>query len=98
MVPTVARKLHQLQQGLQIHERYHFPQKIDSQLLMNYDHGLNLVKSDLSDCDRFEAVNDVLIEILPKLNINTAKCTKTTCPHYADMEDTNIYSYILAYN
>ena len=70
----------------------------DSHLWTNYDHGWNLVQSNLSDCDGFEVMNDVLAEILPKLNINTAKCTKIPCPHYADMEDDNIYSYILAYN
>ena len=41
----------------------------NSSLWENYAHGWNLVQSNLSDCDGFEVMNDVLAEILPKLNI-----------------------------
>ena len=43
-------------------------------------------------------MNNVLAEILSKLNITTAKCTKIPYQRYKYMEENNIYSYILAYN
>ena len=45
----------------------------DSSLWKGYAQGWNLITSNLHDCDGFEVLYDVLGEILPKLNINTAK-------------------------
>ena len=70
----------------------------DTSLWTNYDHSWNLVKSNLSDCDRFKVMYDVPREILPKLNINTAKGTKITRPVYTEMEEDNLYTYINPYN
>ena len=70
----------------------------DKSLWKNYDHGWNLVTSNLSDCDGFEVMYDVLSEILPTLNINTTKSTKIPRPVYTAMDDDNIYKYVNAYN
>ena len=43
----------------------------DAALWTGYAQGWNLVKSNLLDCDGFEVINDVLSEVLPKLNKNT---------------------------
>ena len=70
----------------------------DKNLWDGYNHGWNLVQANLSNCDGFEVMNDILAEILPTLNMNTPKGTKIPLPHYANMPEDNIYTYILSYN
>ena len=70
----------------------------DQKLSEGYDHGWYLVISNLSDCDGFEVMLDLLSEILPRLNVKTTKSTKISRPYYTDMEADNIYHYINQYN
>ena len=69
----------------------------DQSLLKGYPLGWNLVTSNLHDCDGFEVMFDVLGEILPKLNINSAKSVFIKQPVYATMPHDDIYEYISAY-
>ena len=70
----------------------------DEKLWTGYSQGWNLVKSNLLCCDGFEVLNDVLSELLSKLNINTPKSHKLQRPQYSNQDDDNIYSYINDYN
>ena len=70
----------------------------DNKLWTGYSQGWNLVKSNLINCDGFEVLNDVLSNVLLKLNVNTPKSHKILRPHYISQEDDNIYSYINEYN
>ena len=70
----------------------------DVTLWNGYDQGWNLVESNLLDCDGFDVLYDILSEILPKLNINSARSTTIQWPVYTGMEDDNIYSYVNQYN
>ena len=70
----------------------------DKKLFDGYNHGWNLVTSNLSDCDGFEVMLDLLSEILPRLNIKTTKSTKIARPQYIDIALDNIYHHINKYN
>ena len=63
-----------------------------------YDQGWNLVTSNLLGCDGFEVMQDVLSDILPKLNVNSAKTNAIQRPIYDNMEEDNIYTYLNMYN
>ena len=69
----------------------------DSSLWKGYAQGWNLITSNLHDCDGFEVLYDVLGEILPKLNINTAKAGFIQKPIYTNLPHDSIYDYITAY-
>ena len=70
----------------------------DESLWDGYNQGWNLIKSNILHCDGFEVLYDILAEVLPKLNKNTAKSHKIQKPSYTEMDDDNIYTYISAYN
>ena len=70
----------------------------DSTLWTGYDQGYNLVKSNILNCDGFEVLYDILAEVLPNLNKNTAKSHKIQKLTYIDMDNDNIYTYVSAYN
>ena len=61
-------------------------------LWMGYDQGQNKVKSNLLGYDGFDVTDDVLSDILPKLNINSAKISTIQQQSYNNMEEDNSYS------
>ena len=63
-------KIYKLMKGAVFHKIH------DSKLWEGYSHGWNLVTSNLSDCDGFEVMFDILSEILPALNIKLPKAQK----------------------
>ena len=70
----------------------------DKSLWYGYDQGWNLVTSNLLECNGFEVMQDVLSDILPRLNVNSAKTNAIQRPTYENMEEDNIYTYLNMYN
>lgn len=63
--------------------------------------GLDTIKDVTSNplnCDGFEVMNGVLSDILPKLNINSAKTNTIQRPVYNSMDEDNIYTYLNMYS
>ena len=71
--------------------------KNDITLWREYAQGWNLIISNLDGCDVFKVIYDILSEILPKLNINSAKSSFIQKPIYNNLKRDNIYKYITSY-
>ena len=70
----------------------------DLTLQLVYDQNWNQINSNLLGYDGFEVMDDALFDILPKLNLNSAKISTIQRPVYNSMEEDNLYSYIDTYN